>query len=77
MLYFLAFFFIGVPHYDQLVSPNYAYAFLVSGTGNGNAGNQPQRAITGSFQTDVNGNIVAGVADGFEGGTGISPYAKR
>ena len=48
-----------------------AYAFQVSGTGTGNAGNQPQQAITGSFQTDANGNIVSGVADGFEGGTGV------
>jgi hypothetical protein len=56
---------------NPILPPAGAYAFLVSGTGKGNAGNQPQQAISGSFQTDAKGDIVGGVADAFEGGTGI------
>jgi hypothetical protein len=56
---------------NPILPPAGAYAFLVSGTGKGNAGNQPQQALSGSFQTDANGDIVGGVADAFEGGTGI------
>jgi hypothetical protein len=56
---------------NPILPPAGAYAFQVSGTGTGTAGHQPQQAITGSFQTDANGNIVSGVADGFEGGTGV------
>jgi large repetitive protein len=56
---------------NPILPPAGSYAFLVSGTGKGNAGNQPQQALSGSFQTDANGNIVGGAADAFEGGTGI------
>jgi hypothetical protein len=55
---------------NPVLPPAGAYAFLVNGTGNGTAGNQPQQALGGSFQTDSNGNIISGAADGFAGGTG-------
>jgi hypothetical protein len=62
---------------DPILPPAGAYAFLVSGTGKGTAGNQPQQALGGSFQTDANGNIVGGAADAFEGGTGVDePYTN-